>query len=817
MPNHPQDSVPQLPLPSDPSSQLSTPAGAIVPRVKIRQGKAVKQLRPKVTLLISSQRRSSPPHYVTSLLAMFILLSTAGLIAGGAWVGIQLMINPRAVSWLNYLVPGWVTVSYELEAPHTLKEIREELRQAGLFAGDPYPLMANTDNTTGENVVDLLLPVLKRQGGCQNNCDEIVELRVYQPTQSFSRRLRQPAFRLIDRVSVAGPREFSAIAPLTKTSSDVQGSSRLLPLNRVSLISGKAPESGVWLHLSGKWTRGNIDLAYGQVIRYDIGYRLHLMEQWTSPAGQLPKWQEVTGGGLPELVVDQTVGLEPQFQVYRAKSLSNGTNPTQLAAIALAEPALKGGGYEKALLLARNGLWSLSVQWLESLKRQSENGAISWSTEAQAQMDLIKLHAQVTKAQAEKSWASPSQQILAQLIDGRWTRALQLFQRSPEYHQGIANLLKADADSGRLWDRVVTALRIEPNQPDVQAWGTMLLSAQQGRPAAIAWLQQQRKTLTADTRILALLNQLDGVAIATSPTNATSYVSRIIGTASVMTQIKPSDWLQPQQSRLQLADQQVWYQIRVSRFHDGSRWQQAPFSTLRLPSTGAGQQLWSLLGLNNDAQIQLIVWDANNQSYSLWGTVKAVQLRNGVLQLLAAGESLPSEVSASSAQPLALTTAALQWVEPSNFMTLADLNQQQPAWASTIMSTLWSELQKMGQVPAIAADQEAILQQVGSWQVQLVEVTGDDQAEAVLTVALETLTNLATSSNPQNTQTDISPAPQPRTLIFSSTGSVIYNELGASERALRAIANLGDGAALVVDGPQNYNFQRWSAQRQRFE
>ena len=47
-------------------------------------------------------------------------------------------------------------------------------------------------------------------------------------------------------------------------------------------------------------------------------------------------------------------------------------------------------------------------------------------------MDVIRLHSQLTKTQAEKNWASPSQQVLADLIDGRWEKALQVFEASPE-------------------------------------------------------------------------------------------------------------------------------------------------------------------------------------------------------------------------------------------------------------------------------------------------------------------------------------------------------------------------------------------------
>jgi hypothetical protein len=168
----------------------------------------------------------------------------------------------------------------------------------------------------------------------------------------------------------------------------------------------------------------------------------------------------------------------------------------------LIDPALDTETYGKALLLARNGLWSISWQWLESLKRQSGK---KWSATAQAQLELIHWHAQATQAQAEQSWASPDQQVLANLVDGRWLRALSVFEASPENSLDTANLLKAD--SGRLQSRVEAALQINPAQFEVKAWGALLMAAQRGQSAAIAWLKKQPKTTSTDVARISRLTQ----------------------------------------------------------------------------------------------------------------------------------------------------------------------------------------------------------------------------------------------------------------------------------------------------------------------
>ncbi len=219
-------------------------------------------------------------------------------------------------------------------------------------------------------------------------------------------------------------------------------------------------------------------------------------------------WQELTGKGLPELIINQTVGMDPQFKVYQVKPRSFLPDPVQLEPVSLADPALDSPVYSKALLLARNGLWSTGWEWLQSYKQRNGGKGGNWSASAQAQVDLVHLHAQITKTQADQSWASPNQQVLANLMDGRWTRALKVFEDSPENGQETAALLKAD--SGQIQNRLQATLQADPGQADVKAWNALLIAAQRGNAAAIAWVKKQPKTTTAEiARISRLIKRLE--------------------------------------------------------------------------------------------------------------------------------------------------------------------------------------------------------------------------------------------------------------------------------------------------------------------
>ncbi|MEA5503619.1 hypothetical protein VB735_10965 [Halotia wernerae UHCC 0503] len=445
--------------------------------------------------------------WLSSTLAIAILFSSAGLVIVFTWISIVLILNPEEVGWVNKFLPAWAQLPLgNSEPPQTLPQIQDQLSQQKRIAGETMPL------NEGDN--SFLLPVFQQRPKCQSDCQEIVELRIYQRSQDleFQSQLEK-YYRLATHFSVTGLEE-----SLEDSTAERQYTNTPLPLSEVKRFEKDAPSPGVWFYLRGQRQQGTNAfvadvggaIAYGYIVYYNpVRTNLQQMLTWRSPSGQLPKWQEVTGGGAKELIIDQTVGLEPQLEIYQVKSVKLYLNPIQLEAISLKPPALKDSAYQNALLIAHSGLWTPAFEWLQFIQKQHKR---TLPATAKAQIDVIGLHSQLTKAQAAKIWASPSQQVLAELIDGRWGKALKVFEASPQNVQEIAILLKAD--KGRLWNRTVAALQVNPDRPEVQAWGALILAVQQGEGSANSWLKTQPKISKATlTYIQGLLKRLNADAV----------------------------------------------------------------------------------------------------------------------------------------------------------------------------------------------------------------------------------------------------------------------------------------------------------------
>ncbi|HBB35221.1 MAG TPA: hypothetical protein DDZ80_18915 [Cyanobacteria bacterium UBA8803] len=782
-------------------------------------------------------KKNLAQSWLVTLGAIAALMAGGAAIVGGIRLGILWMIDPNAVSWLNRFLPEWTRIPIaDASPPQTLAAIQDEIRQSGLIAGEPLSL--NTGQT--ERETPILLPILKSPPNCQTDCQKIVELRVYQPAELRDREL---AYQLVTQLPITEPEEYFVLSSLRETEVTNVSAYHALPLTKLSRLDDKAPLQGLWFNLSGQRIGDGTTTYYGQVIHYNPDQtHLSMMLEWTSPNDLQPYWQQVTSGTTPELVVNQTVGLEPKFKVYQIQPRKFVPNPIYLEEISLNTPAVDNNTYRNALMLARNGLWSVALQVLRTQKKTT------WSPAAQAQMDLIQLHALFTQSQAQQTWASPSQQILAYLIDGRWADALGLFQSSAvdATLQEIITVLKTD--SGGLWQRVTAALKVNRKDSNVKTWGALILTAQQGRAKAIAWLKQLEPNQpnpnppsATDAQIYALLDYLDTALIEGSP--IVSHLSQIVGTAQNIKTVKPADWLQLEggewgstevQNTTQTAipnptlsplpnplllppkrPNEVWYQVQVAAFNDGQRWRQAPFADLLLPALAPTRRLWQYLGLDLDPRIQITASTADGRQTSTMATVKAVSYRGGVIQLLAAGEALPPT---KGNRHLAYSETALQWLEPGS-MTLSDLNQIQPQWTAAILPTLWRELVKSGKrSPQATPNLAVMLQDIGHWLIRPIDLTGNNQQEAVLTV----YENLSGGSKKLDAKPSVKDSQKykPRTLIFSDKGALLYTEFSQdSGNSLSAIADLGDGgpAALVVEGKGQYNLKRWSAQRQRFE
>ncbi len=611
------------------------------PTRRRRQTRRPKQLQDSQLPILASPTRARYPwkRLVANLTALSILCGCSALMGGGAWLSYQLIVDPNGNKLVSQFVPGWSRLpTGSRDSIQTLAQIKASIRKLGFVTGEPLPLPVEKSADNG--IADLLLPVMVERTvnastACKNPCRQIVELRVYKRVQLPDRDSDQEQyFQLASSVNLEGPAESFVIASLADSQSDNQASNQSLPLTELRRFDGKPPAEGIWFNVSGQLVRGDNKIPYGQVIRYNPSQN-HLISllDWASAAGQPPNWQQIVKGSNPQLAIDQTVGLEPQFTLYQIGPRKFVPNPVQLTAISLEEFALNDETYKNGLRLAKSGLWSPGLNVMRIAKGKAGQ---NWPALAQAQLETIEFHAKITRAQAIASWASPGQQVLAELIDGRWSQALQVFEADPSNSHEIATTLKNDG--GRLWNRVDAALRINAADGDVKAWGALIVASQNGTREAMNWLDQQSDTDSETrNRIRNLVNKLDE-AVSMAQT-LEDHKSQIMGSATLINNINPADWLKPAvKSELKLTSEQVWYQVQVASFYDGIRWVNSPFADVEVRSFPDTQikWLWGRLGLQADPKIKIEVAMANGQQRVAVGTVKAVQIQDGSLRLLAA-------------------------------------------------------------------------------------------------------------------------------------------------------------------------------------
>ncbi|AKG23794.1 hypothetical protein [Calothrix sp. 336/3] len=761
--------------------------------------RVVKKIRRRISKSQEEEASQKQRGKFAVLVAIALLLSSGGVVTAFVWISLQFMFNPDQVSWMNQILPTWAKIPLgKAEKPQSLPEIQTGLGNTGRVVGKLIPLDTQEPKS-------FLMPILRQRANCQADCEEIAELRVYQqvPDRESPSDAEKYYYRLT-QLPVTGLEESFVLAPLVAAGDENQGSSLNLPLTEVGKFTGKTPTPGIWLYLRGQRQQGTRAIAYGQIVHYSPKRRhLQLMNSWTSPSGQLPQWQQVTGKETPELVVDETVGLEPLLRVYQVNATKFVINPVELEEITLKFPVLNDATYEKALLLARTGLWTPARELLKLVQQQQK----TLSPKAQAQIDVIALHSQLTQNQAKRTWASPSQQVLADLIDGQWQKALQVFTSSPQNAQEITSLLKAD--TGRLWSRTEAALQVNPSYKEVQAWAVLILAAKQGEQTALSWLQKQSKP--ESSYVQNILRTSQNPAQGNYP-----HSSRVIGTAQPLTAISEGEWWQLNPTRkLQLLPEEQWYQVEVTAFHNGKNWLSAPFNNLQVPENNPQKFLWDSLGLTKDATLQIVLWSNTGEQQSTIAKIQAVQLQAGKLRLLttASSLSLPTQLKNLGVRqpiPLALTTDALTWVQTQP-ISLSQLDRPKTA---SILTQIWQSLQASGEIATdetLSIDQ--LVEQLGNWTIQKIDFTDDRQPEILLTISPDAIANLKQAKGKPTGQGN-------RTLILSENGKILYTEFSKnSEQTLIAIANLAEIEipVLLVENTKSYSILRWSKSKQRFE
>jgi len=551
--------------------------------------------------------------------------------------------------------------------------------------------------------------------------------------------------------------------------------------------------------VSGVHQPGSDRIRFGYIGWYDARWQqLRLVMPWTSPAGKLPRWQAVTGSASPELVIDQSIGLEPNFRVYQLAA-ATPERTVQLNEISLQQTPIKNNTYESALLLARHGLWSPAA---EMLRAEKELRGDRWPTYAQAQLDLIQLHAQVTQQNADRDWGTPSQKLMAEVIDGRWERAWDSLMRGLQ-EDGMMPLLRAEASP--LWQRVGAAARVSPRREALRQWSTLRQYVREGRGAAIAWLQNANGTTlvsnTLDAQSRRILQQIDEVLL--NPSGQVATANRFYGTATPIEPPDPRNWQQPNGSPPDMEGEVQWYRIPISGIYQEQGWVRSPFPNLFSPAP-TPRFLWNHLGLGQEATLSLVAWNAVGEPENQQVTVHALRWSNGTLELLASGG--PNSNSPSESL-LAYTRAAFSWQNPHGNTRLQDLAFQAPETAETLAQQLQGELQE-NFTPTTNLESDitnAPFFEYGSWPIDRLDLTGDQEPETVLNVR----------------QTDLSdrPAP-PRTLIFANDGTLLYSELSRNAgQQMLAIATVPDAPYpfLVIRQEGRYQLRQWSSASQRFD
>lgn len=434
---------------------------------------------------VFSERDPRRPSSLQAIFGLIVLILGLSSVVGGVWIAFRLMVNPDALIWVNQYLPKTTQLGeMNRRSLQTLDEIEEKLIQSGYTPGYALEMKVGPYR-------DIMLPIFAHRQGCQPEapgsptCQYIDQLRIYRyisDPEPFERE--KPVYQFINQLEIESPTEAFVLKPLNL---ETEHSNEPLPLTGLKWSNGDLvnSESAQWVNLTGTVTREGKEILYGQMIYYNPKTTyVSSFASWTSPANELPVWSKhPKWPKQPFLTVNQTVGLEPRFEMYQLQPRTFLPAPVELQPISLDRSLLKASEYTEAMELAKSGLWTPAKERLHGLWNQP-----GWSVDIQGQWELINRHAHLSAHNGKQSWASPSQQVLTRIVDGRWDEALEIY-RDLESREEVDRLLATD--TGVLWNRIKGAIAVDPEQKAVLTWGALLRRAQDGPEGAIAWLKEQ--------------------------------------------------------------------------------------------------------------------------------------------------------------------------------------------------------------------------------------------------------------------------------------------------------------------------------------
>ncbi|MBD2234760.1 hypothetical protein [Phormidium tenue] len=701
-------------------------------------------------------------------------------------LGLRLMLDPAALPQALARLARSQPVN--LPPAISLEELRQQAEASQQQMGEPLPL----DMPGAKDRDALIVPVFEATGA-------IASLHLF-ANEGSGRELRA-----IATLPTAALPKDTVLAPwLSRPQVPTAAPANFNFTRVVPLPAPPVASDGLWFTLEGSWQQQGLTLRYGQLLHVDPeAQQLELLTPWSSPANRPPQWADLDGDGPSDLVIDETVGLEPAL---RGLQVMPGPRLQSVSWVRVpVDAGAQAGDYQQALRLARSGLWHPAQAQLANLKTGL---AQSWNPAAEAQLRLMERHRAITRQQAEQDWSTPTQHILALLIDGRWEPALTRLEASPELLPTLLNRL--GVDRGRLWNRISAAAALPDPPPAVYVWGGLALKAQQNQPtnrdgATPDWLNRQPVTPAARQRlakVLATLTTTQAQAVASAKAGATAAiaaqpsstqatgnialppVTALIGQARSIP-APQSGYAAPGQSLDAALGQ--WYAIDVKAVQSQT-WQRGMGA---IPAGAAPAAIWPAVQPAAQASPQLLRWVSPTTGVSAPLTVRGLSLTNGTVTLLATGPA----TNASALPPLAFSQGALMWLD-------ADQGQRAESGAiAAIAATVFGD-------QPLPTDFEAAL---ASLTQHSIDLTGDGQPERVLTLDNAALVQL------QSWGVQVE-GTAPKTIIVGQDNRVLYSDLAQTQTLIALTSpNAGQPVELLVHRAEEYELLIWLSATQRFE
>ena len=688
----------------------------------------------------------------------FFVVVSIPFVGGLVGLGLIYLANPLAISWLSSSdVPAFYSNSL-WNIPKSIPQIQAELGRSYLKLGESYNLK------TGETIYTVL----------ETETQNIREIRLYQTI--WDRGVEK--YLLVSTTTVAGIDEYFVRSPKFKYATEaiperLRPDRNRLPLKKLSLLNNPPSQfNGIWFS-----TTGNIGgIAYGQIYYFSNDKRSQLVELdvWTSPVGELPIWRNAlpSNSNSVQLVVNQTQTYEPSLLIFQPEEvIVRSIRKVQLRQVTLNEAKGQPKAYQDALVMASVGLWSPALGKFNLMVDDLRSQGKQLSPFLQEQYDLIALHAKITSDQAQNPNSSLGEKALVNIIDGRWSEALEIANDTAYKGDKIAEMLAKYHP--HIWQRVMTMLTFT-GAKEIKLWGGLIVLQRNGLRRAEHWLREQKVDPKESNQ---LLQRLDLAPVTLDP-------RQLIGTVAYIGKGDAgSEWFLPPPK---LESGQGWYEVNINLMKDGDKWSNAPFSEL---SDRSSILLWRILGLSINSSLGVVLYDPNGKSQTATLTAQSLWVSdNGSLRILASGEvALAPLLNKSILQPLVTSGGGFNPPNgsPVEWQSLSSTTIER------IVRTMYRELQRNGEVSLSIEDFGVLVQQ--QWTLTSVSLDGSGKPEYLLLLDRE--------------KVDLGDRHYPLAIAFSSDGSLIFSDMSGGRIWIDVLPSSIDGQILTL---RNGRYEVWN-------